>query len=253
MDERITLALTPQSFKFSLVFLIGYTIRFKHLIKKIITGIGKMMKFNSLLAITALSMPMAIQASEMSTLADWMTGSFNSKAQSITNERYYDINLEMVQIWPERSDAIWLYVEQAVSSNMEKPYRQRIYKLENMANDKFISTVYALPEPDKVVGAWQKPESLQSLTPSQLVLRQGCHIHIDTKNESDKVSFVGSTEQKLCTSKLRGATYATSHVDIKADVLTSWDQGFDAKDIQVWGAQEGPYVFDKVKNYPLNN
>jgi hypothetical protein len=28
--------------------------------------------------------------------------------------------------------------------------------------------------------------------------------------------------------------------------MESWDRGFDAWGNQVWGAAEGPYIFDKV-------
>jgi len=32
----------------------------------------------------------------------------------------------MVQIWEERTDGYWLYVEQAIAGYQDKPYRQRI-------------------------------------------------------------------------------------------------------------------------------
>ncbi len=65
------------------------------------------MKFKAILLATNLVIPSAF-ATNLNELADWMTGSFNNNAQSITNESYYDINIEMVQIWPTRDDAIWL-------------------------------------------------------------------------------------------------------------------------------------------------
>ena len=50
---------------------------------------------------------------------------------------------------------------------------------------------------------------------------------------------------KACESKLRGATYASSVVAIQPGRIESRDQGFDACDVQVWGATEGGYVFLK--------
>lgn len=206
------------------------------------------MNLRSIIATLALTIPSLSHADDLTKLADWMTGSFNSKAQSISNESYYNINLEMAQIWPDSKGAIWLYVEQAVATSLDKPYRQRIYKLEQQG-DKYISTVYSLPNPSAVVGAWQHLEKLKGLTPDSLLLRKGCHINITHKKSTD--TYTGSTDEKHCSSKLRGASYATSHVEIKSDVLTSWDQGFDEADKQVWGAIEGPYIFDKVKNYSV--
>ena len=54
-----------------------------------------------------------------------------------------------------------------------------------------------------------------------------------------KDSFVGSTNEKDCTSNLRGASYATSEARIEENVLTSWDRGYDENGVQVWGAITG--------------
>lgn len=57
-----------------------------------------------------------------------MQGSFDSSAQSLENESNYDITLHMYPIWTG-SDTKYLYVEQSVTSNQAKPYRQRVYKV----------------------------------------------------------------------------------------------------------------------------
>ncbi|MGB0932242.1 MAG: CpcT/CpeT family chromophore lyase, partial [Chitinophagales bacterium] len=59
------------------------------------------------------------------------------------------------------------------------------------------------------------------------------------------------TKEKECGSTLRGATYATSKVNIYKDRLESWDQGFNDQDSQVWGAVKGPYIFDKMEKIEL--
>jgi CpeT protein len=46
---------------------------------------------------------------------------------------------------------------------------------------------------------------------------------------------------------LRGATYATSEVIIKNQQMISWDRGYDSSDRQVWGAEKGGYVFEKIR------
>lgn len=185
------------------------------------------------------------QSEPVMELVDRMTGSFNSAAQSKSDKRYFDINLEMIRIWPERTDAIYLYVEQAVSAQMSKPYRQRVYKVTASGRGSFVSEVYALPDPERAIGAWQDQAKLANITPEHLILRQGCAIELTLTQGN----FIGSTKGKACTSKLRGASYATSKVEIEPEQLTSWDQGFDDNDIQVWGAQAGPYIFDKIRNY----
>jgi hypothetical protein len=54
---------------------------------------------------------------------------------------------------------------------------------------------------------------------------------------------------KNCPSDRKGATYATSKVTISENLLLSWDQGFNEKDEQVWGAEKGGYYFKKLKQY----
>ena len=74
--------------------------------------------------------PVSKPKSPTGMLAEWMSGSFSSAAQAADDpENYFDIRLEMVPIWSERSDGPWLYVEQAAASALDRPYRQRVYHL----------------------------------------------------------------------------------------------------------------------------
>jgi len=172
-----------------------------------------------------------------------MIGSFDSSAQAEADSNYYDISLEMHPIWIDRSGQ-WLYVEQALSSKKDKPYRQRIYKLwYDSDSEQYISEVYKLPEEKKYIGQWNS-EVINELSEKDLILRNGCAVFLK-KNQSGY--FKGSTNEADCESALRGAIYATSIVAIYKDRIESWDQGFNAEGEQVWGATEGPYIFDKIK------
>ena len=55
--------------------------------------------------------------------------------------------------------------------------------------------------------------------------------------------FEGGTDGQGCESTLMGAAYATSVVVLRANGFSSWDRGFNAVDMQVWGATAGPYLF----------
>ncbi|KAA3609922.1 MAG: hypothetical protein D8M58_08230 [Calditrichaeota bacterium] len=182
---------------------------------------------------------------ELQELKSMMTGSFSSIEQSEADTNFFDIRLEMVQIWNEREDAIWLYVEQAASWALEKPYRQRVYRLERRTDGTFESAVFTFDNPLRFAGAWKEQFPLETLTPDSLTERKGCVIFLEKHNGT----FSGSTNQKNCESTLRGSTYATSEVRIEKNVLTSWDRGFDSDDKQVWGAETGPYIFKKLEDY----
>jgi hypothetical protein len=182
---------------------------------------------------------------KVDTLASWMAGTYTSEAQASTDpDNFFNVRLIMTPIWPERSDGRWLYVEQAMATALDKPYRQRIYQV-TAEGKGFESTVYTLPgNPLEYAGAWQDPSKFDSMTPQMLTEREGCEIMLTWDEAGQR--FVGATVEKNCPSDLRGASYATSEVSITPTGLTSWDRGFDASGTQVWGAKMGGYQFVKV-------
>lgn len=169
-----------------------------------------------------------------------MTCTFTSAAQAAEDQAFYDITLHMYPIWKDRGH--WLYVEQAVSAMPAKPYRQRIYKLEQVDKKTFKSIVYTADNEGDLVGDWQNPASFNTLSMDILRLREGCAV-ILTKQQDG--SYTGSTDGNSCKSNLRGAAYATSEVTIMPGKIVSWDRGFDENGAQVWGAEKGGYIFLK--------
>jgi CpeT protein len=181
---------------------------------------------------------------EYARLCAWMTGSFNSALQAEQDTNYYDISLHMERIWTSRRDGYWLYVEQAVSAAAERPYRQRIYKVVDNNDGTYESIVYEMDDPLQYTGAWKNVSLLDNLKEDDLILRDGCSIVLRWNNEG---YFEGRTNDKDCSSNLRGAAYAVSIVQIYPQLLDSWDRGFNANDEQVWGAEYGPYHFVKQR------
>ena len=180
--------------------------------------------------------------------AAMMVGAYSSAAQAAADpDNYRDVRLHMTEIWIGAADARWLYIEQAMASALEKPYRQRVYRLTAAPGGGVVSTVYTLPgDPLTFAGAWRTPERFNSLKPADLTERAGCAITLRWR--SDRADFVGSTTGADCPSDLRGAAYASSEVVVSSGELRSWDRGFDAAGKQVWGADKGPYIF--VKDAP---
>jgi hypothetical protein len=171
-----------------------------------------------------------------------MAGSYTSAAQAAADTNYLDISLHMIPIWPATAYK-WLYVEQALTSKPERPYRQRIYQLEQVSKDEFKTTVYEISNPKECIGKWRNPSFFDQFDQSILIERDGCAVFL---RKTGPETYEGSTKDDACKSSLYGASYATSIVFIKAGLLTSWDQGFDADGHQVWGATEGPYQFVKI-------
>lgn len=176
-------------------------------------------------------------------LSRWMTGSFNSSAQAAEDSSYFSIGLEMHPIWTDRTDGKWIYVEQAVVGKEDKPYRQRVYQLLDQ-DSVFISMIYKLPNPKLYINQFGNTALFRTLSPETLKLKKGCEVVL----RKDGDEYIGGTDIGSCSSTMRGATYATSEVTVNKDQMISWDRGFDGMGEQVWGAEKGAYIFDKLSS-----
>jgi hypothetical protein len=195
-------------------------------------------------------------------LVSLMVGGFSSGAQaSKAPDDYRDIHLSMTPIWPELSSdtQAWLYVEQAVSSGRNRPYRQRIYRVMPLAEKdrvevpvpgstpartalaSFVSEVYKIPGQEAYVNADGDPSRFAALRPEMLEKLEGCSVYLARIGAGE---FAGGTLGSGCVSSaFRGADYVTSEVLVLSTGLKTWDRGFDKRGAHVWGAEKGPYEF----------
>lgn len=173
--------------------------------------------------------------------ASMLTGEFSSSAQAQRDTSYFHIHLSMSRIWESRTDGVWLYVEQAMATRLEAPYRQRVYRLTRIGNDEFLSDIYTIRNASAVIGAQRSGEKRAALTYEQIELKNGCSVRMRRAGGE----YVGGTDGTGCPSDLRGASYATTVITLKSGILVSWDRGYDAKGNQVWGAVNGGYEFVK--------
>jgi hypothetical protein len=180
---------------------------------------------------------------ELAKLFRLMQGSYHSGEQAKADSaNFYEVHLNMKAIWQDRNIGYWLYVEQAMASSLDKPYRQRVYHL-TRKNGKIVSEVYNLNAPLRFAGVYKLDKPMEKLTPDSLIKREGCEIFLEKKGNT----YIGKTIEGACGSELRGAKYATSEVTISRKQLLSWDRGFDQSNKQVWGAVKSGYIFRKVK------
>ncbi len=185
---------------------------------------------------------------EVKQLAEWMTGSFNSYQQAITNDAFYNTTLEVHPIWQERTDGHWLYIEQALANQQHQPYRQRIYQLKSLGKGKYEMVVYKIPQPERLINQWDNTIIFEQLSPEVLELRDGCSLFMHLENGV----FKGETVEGSCESHLRGAAYATSKVMVYKDSLKFIDKGFDKNGQLLWGDNDQAYVLKKQKTEKLD-
>lgn len=180
------------------------------------------------------------QAPTLELLAEWMEGSFTSKVQSTEDDRFLNVSLNMRTI-ASTDETVLIYVEQALASKPESPYRQRVYRL-SKRGAVFISETLEMENPRRFVGAWKTPSLLKAIPSDSLISKSGCTVFLVWNNAG---YFEGKTEDQRCESKINGASFATSEVKIYSDRVESWDRGFSLAGNQVWGSKFGAYVFTR--------
>lgn len=178
---------------------------------------------------------------ELKELFALMQGSFNSEIQAEIDSTYYNISLHMYPIWEDKGN--FLYVEQALSSAQNKPYRQRIYEVKRASDSTFSSAIYKLDADSLWIGKWRNPKSFDSISIKDIALKEGCEVILKRIAPNQ---FMGKTGDTTCISTMRGASFARSEVEILEDKIISWDRGFDANGNYVWGAEKAGYIFNKI-------
>ena len=179
---------------------------------------------------------------ELHELMGLMKGSFNSEVQSQADSTYFNISLHMYPIWEDK-EGHFLYVEQALNSKQDKPYRQRIYEVKRLDSVTFSSAIYKIDADSLWIGKWKTPQAFDSISMKDISLKSGCEVLLQRIEPN---YFAGETGNKTCESTLYGASYATSEVEIFEDKIISWDRGFDEKGEHIWGAEKGGYIFNKL-------
>ncbi|MDG1482295.1 MAG: chromophore lyase CpcT/CpeT [Myxococcota bacterium] len=176
-------------------------------------------------------------------LAVWLSGSFDSSEQAAADYSYYAVQLVACPVEaPELGEHV-LYIEQALSDTPQEPYRQRLYVIEPLEDNKdgapqARSSIYTIDNEDDFVGLCDDAE-IASFSADQAELREGCEVDLTW----DGSQFSGQTQAETCSSTLNGATWASSVVTVQDDRIISWDQGWDDDGNQIWGATAGGYIF----------
>jgi CpeT protein len=179
-------------------------------------------------------------------LKSYMAGQFSSQVQSQQDSDFFDIRLRMepVHRWNNSGNEFYLYVEQAMAATLQKPYRQRMYKVVADDETHFTSQIYLLPNASRFIGKSGNDSLFTILTADSLELKAGCEVHLTY--DSSKRIFAGSTRNRTCPSERSGASWTSSEVTISKDGMVSWDRGWNTTGEQVWGAKKGGYDFKKL-------
>jgi CpeT protein len=186
-------------------------------------------------------------------LASYMTGDFDSEAQHDAHPtQFHHVDVRMKRIWADDTDCVWMYVEQGLDGYA--PYRQRVYKLDKLGENEFVSKIYEFKSPTdetNAIDSWQEEDPLSDLTESSFNYKDGCDVFISKQGDG---SFFGETIGKDCTTEYPPSDpvpcYTTTEVTITSEYMESEDKIIkQSDDVQIGGSFNGPYMFDKLENF----
>lgn len=189
-----------------------------------------------------------VEVSLAETYAANVVGSFSSVAQHRADARYDEVEARIIRIWPERTDGVWLYQEQAIitvpgvepATARARPYFQFVGRIVPLGNGLLRRDNYRVSAGAQWAGMSAGDPRLAALSPTDLA-PASCHNLIELVSPGH---WIGRTES--CANAYRGATYMRSISLATPDRYVNWDRGFAADGSHIWGPRWGGYVFDRM-------
>ncbi|PJG57960.1 chromophore lyase CpcT/CpeT [Aeromonas cavernicola] len=176
----------------------------------------------------------------MEPLLSWFSGEFSSKEQAGFDPRFTSAELRLTEIWPTYKGYRWVYAEQFLSERSVRPFRQRIYRFSPGTDGRILMAEMTMPRATDFAGAWHDPALLDSLTPQQLSLRQGCEIWL-TRGLTGEYS--GRSEVGRCATNFGGAITLVQYIWIGPNSVRLLDRGYDSQGLPKWGSPGEGYVY----------
>ncbi|HCT2505584.1 TPA: chromophore lyase CpcT/CpeT [Aeromonas dhakensis] len=180
------------------------------------------------------------QPASMEPLLSWFTGEFSSREQASYDSRFTSAELRLVEIWPGYKGFRWVYAEQFLTERAVRPFRQRIYRFSLVPDGRILMAELTMPRAIDFAGAWRRPELLDSLTPQQLSLRQGCEIWL-TRQPSGE--YAGHSKVGSCSTNFGGASTLVQYLWIGPHSVRLLDRAYDTDAHQRWGSPGEGYVY----------
>lgn len=187
-------------------------------------------------------------STNVATLTQWMAAEFSNQEQAFENPPFFaHVKVCMRPLPKGFQSGVSLYLEQAYSFQLDKPYRVRVLHFIQREGDVLLEN-YKVKDEERFYGAARDLEKLATLSVDDLEPMDGCDIFVEWTGNS----FRGRVEPgKKCIVVRKGATtYLDNEFIVTESHMTSYDRGRDPRtDELVWGSVAGPFEFDKVARF----
>lgn len=182
-----------------------------------------------------------------------ISGRFSSYPQTLVDTTKSDVLIRTKYLFEKDGYSLFYTQQGEWYKEIFYPYRQRIYKTKNEGSH-IILEIHTIDVPYDVMSEGEtsfvvdEKKIIQSLENGGMVKKQGCDIElIQVYSQNGKPILYGSTNEKDCVATFNGSTYTEVQFLIFPKYLISWERGYDNNGKQVWGPEESPYIFFKIK------
>ncbi|MGV0027108.1 chromophore lyase CpcT/CpeT [Phormidesmis priestleyi] len=171
-----------------------------------------------------------------------LVGVMDTSAQAIANPKLSNVRMTTCKISLQGSsqiDGVYLYQEQSLSSDLTKPYRQRILQISPTTYSQSVRSLSFRPaRPETLVGLCNQPEDSRIVALSDRGTPV-CAVFLKQSGEN----YAGRTPIDGCPANVRGAVRITNQITLHKAGMDTWDRGYDTHGKQVWGAKAESYQF----------
>lgn len=176
-------------------------------------------------------------------------GGFSTAAQHAADPRIDVAEAQIARLWPESTDGIWVYHEQALvnrpgmteAAARAAPYFQRIGHIVRRPDGSLWRDNHSIKDAKRFVGLGQP--GYAGPRPTRADLGEAGCANIITSVAAGH--FTATTSG--CANTYRGAASMRSLAIITPDTYANWDRGFDAAGGRVWGPVDGGYIFRRIR------
>jgi len=189
---------------------------------------------------TALSSPVyALPQANVDTVAQHLMGIMDTSAQAQQISEVPSVRMTTCEVTVEGANERFLYQEQALTRNLNQPYRQRFLRL-SLSNDGEMveSRTYEPENPETWISLCEQPRE-ERIIERDRITDANCSVYLVPWHNL----YIGHTQPGGCPADFRGATQVTNTIVLYGAGMNTWDRGFNAQGEQVWGAESRPYQF----------
>jgi hypothetical protein len=181
-------------------------------------------------------------------VASRLEGTMDTSAQSRANPKVANVRMTSCRIGinqsnsPSTNKSIFLYQEQALSSELNKPHRQSFLEISSVNNGRTVRSLSYKPvNPQAAINLCNKPTS-ERMVKLNDIGKPFCTVFLTRSQEN----YIGITPSQGCPANVRGAVKITNTIVLSDATMKTWDRGFNAKGKQVWGDESNGYEFRKI-------